>query len=182
LDDFSDQAELILKEKGYEGNYFASSLLEIIKGDFQKIRYKIPFYKWAGVTLLTAIPILAAVLTVGTNSKPPWPGFLLLPISLSLTIFTILNSIFKFRSRFQKACELYMEIESFIFNLLNKIKNVVPNQEGVLIEMLREERIAFERLRKDQLCLFMPETEMKEGTEEKKGHTRKTNQPVEENK
>src|SRR5208337_3374333 len=162
LSSFAQQAQDIIKEKGYDQDlYLARLLLESVEDNLRNILLKIEIYKWAGLLLLTSIPILSAFLSMAVTTKIHWLGEWPVPVtSLLLTFLTILNSIFKFRTRFQRVCELSIQTQHFIFDLLEKLKKIKENDEPALLQMLKEERNAFEKCQKELISLFMPDSEI----------------------
>lgn len=151
----------LLKEKGYDKHsYPLDALLKMVEMNNKYAIRKIRIYKWSGIFLLTLIPLISALLSVLVNLKdnnPIWlPESIVFPLSLALTLFTILNSIFKPSERFAEACRIGIGIDRFIANLLIDLERLKKVDESVLLELVDKKQKDFETYQIELIRMFMP--------------------------
>jgi len=78
-------------------------------------------------------------------------------LSLSLTLLTILNSIFRPGERFREACLLGIKIAHFKSELLTALEEMKKITDASLLELVERYRKAFERYQEQLIGLFLPE-------------------------
>lgn len=132
-----------------------------VDANLQLAANKVRYYKWFGLPLLTVIPLSSALLSVLVSLKDqsgPWwlPTGIMMPLSLFLTLFTILNSIFMPSERFSEACRLGIGIERFIVEFLADLEKLPLIDESTLVELTRKKCEEFEKYKIELIGLFMP--------------------------
>jgi hypothetical protein len=151
----------VLQEKGYEKHcYPLDALLKTVETNNKYAIRKVRVYKWSGIFLLTFIPLISALLSVLVNLKsnsPSWlPESIVFPLSLALTLFTILNSIFKPSERFSEACRIGIGIDRFMADFLIDLERLTKVDESVLLELVDKKRKDFETYQIELIRMFMP--------------------------
>jgi hypothetical protein len=138
----------VLQEKGFKEHcHHLNALLRTVETNSKLVRTKIRFYKWSGLFLLTSIPLVSALVSVsvGLEGKDA-TGLgatlksLSLPLSLLLTVVTILNSIFRPSERFRQACLLGIGIDAFKANFLVTLERLEKVDERALLDLVDEKR------------------------------------------
>lgn len=154
---FIKDAYTILHEKGYKKHCPPlDALSNLVETNDKNTKPKIFCYKWSGLFLLTSIPLISALLSVLVSLKDSWAETLILPLSLLLTLFTILNSIFKPSERFRQACLIGIRINRFKVNLLMELEALPKIDEATLFEVIRNKHGEFEKYQEELIGLFMP--------------------------
>jgi len=147
---FRAEVHSVLKQKGFaEQSHALERLIDTIDVNKELAASKVRIYKPLGLILLTVIPMLAAILSaiLGVNNgiiDGKNVGFYL---SMTLTLFTILNSIFKPSQRFHEACLIGIGIERFTINFiadLEKIKQITSEILANFVEMKRNQFETFQ--------------------------------------
>jgi hypothetical protein len=117
----------ILKERGYEtGSYPLESLAERIEETERSVLRKVRGYKWPGLILLALIPLLSTCISVLVTEKPKavYSTNLLYGMSFTLTLLTVLNSIFRPSERFKEACRMGVDFERIRSDFLVELENL----------------------------------------------------------
>lgn len=157
---FYEDIQIVLKEKDYSRQFYPlEAFAKSVEMNRKYTERKIFIYKWSGLFLLTAIPIISALLTVlvsPNNSTQKLASQYIFLISLSLTIFTILNSIFKPGERFREACRLGVGINNFIIDFLNDLEKINVNEISSLIKLIEKKKKCFELYQMKLIDLFLP--------------------------
>ena len=158
---FRDEVVGLLKSKGYDKRCYP--LEEFTKTFALNKKYadrKIFWYKWSGLFLLTAIPLISALLSVSvsaTGGRFPWlPEALVFFISLALTLFTILNSIFKPSERFQAACRIGIGMNRFMIDFLVALEKMTTIDEAALLALIDRKLKELEKYQERLISMFMP--------------------------
>ena len=154
----------ILQEKGYTHRcHSLDALSETIEKNSNIVNRKINFYKWTGLVLLTLIPLSSALLSVSVSLKSDNATGLeqlilsiSLPLSLSLTVATILNSIFRPSERFRKACLLGIQVDAFKEEFLSDLQRMDNVDEHALLDLVDKKRKEFEKYQEELISMFMP--------------------------
>jgi hypothetical protein len=175
---FKDDVIGVLKKKGYSKHCYPLEVFsESVDTNRKYADTKVFFNKWSGLFLLTAIPLISALLSVLVSNKgnPPFwlPESLAFPVSLALTFFTILNSIFKPSERFQEACRLGIAINNFMIGFLIELEKMEPVNDSELLELIDKKKKEFETYQIKMISMFMPaDTSVQQSTvaETKKRH------------
>ncbi|MDX1251293.1 MAG: hypothetical protein IDH49_03395 [Gammaproteobacteria bacterium] len=154
----------ILQEKGYKKHcHPLEALSNTVETNGKIAARKIRFYKWAGLFLLTLIPLVSALLSVSVGLKDGDTTWLettilslSLPLSLLLTVATILNSIFRPSERFRNACLIGVRIGAFKEDFLSALQRLEKVEERTLLDLVDKKRKDFEKYQEDLIGLFMP--------------------------
>jgi len=161
MNSFYDDIQIILKDKDCSRRiYSLEAFAKTVDMNRKYTERKIFIYKWSGLFLLTAIPLISALLTVlvssnGENSQMLSASYIFL-ISLSLTVFTMLNSIFKPGERFREACRLGIGINNFIIDFLNDLEKINDIETSSLINLIEKKKKCFELYQMKLIDLFLP--------------------------
>lgn len=158
---FRDDVFGVLREKGYQKPcYPLEAFSETVETNNRYAQRKVFFNKWSGLFLLTFIPLISALLSVTVSldgNSPVWlPKSLVFPVSLALTFFTILNSIFKPGERFREACRIGIAINNFTIEFLIELQRMKPVNESALLNLIDNKQREFEPYQKKLISLFMP--------------------------
>lgn len=150
----------ILREKGYKKNCYAlNELCQTIDLNTKNTLTKIRVFKWLGLTLLTAIPLMSTLLSILVSMKEGsqrWSADTFLYLSVALTIFTILNSIFKPSEKFQLASRLGIRIYIFKTNFLIELERMKTINEQDLLALIEAKSLAFLTYQEELVGMFMP--------------------------
>lgn len=157
---FISDANSVLQEKGYKKHcHPLDALSKVVETNSKYATAKICFYKWSGLFLLTSIPLISALLSVLVSLKgggSTWPETTVLPLSLFLTVFTILNSIFKPSERFRQACHIGIRIDRFKADFLMALERLPKIDDSNLLELVDNKRKEFEKYQEELIGMFMP--------------------------
>lgn len=158
---FMNDVLCVLQEKGYNTHcHLFDALSKTVERNSKYVTCKVFAYKWSGLFLLTAIPLISALLSILINhngDSPIWmPTNIVFPLSLFLTFFTILNSIFRPSLRFREACLIGIGIERFRVDFLIDLKRLPPNDEPALLDLIDKKGKEFEAYQIQLIGLFMP--------------------------
>lgn len=158
---FMNDVLCVLQEKGYTTHcHPLDALSKTVEMNCKYAARKVFVYKWSGLFLLSAIPLISALLSILINLKgdsPIWmPTSIVFPLSLFLTLFTILNSIFRPSLRFREACLIGIGIERFRVDFLIDLKRLPQINESALLELIDKKRKEFEAYQIQLIGLFMP--------------------------
>lgn len=160
---FKDDVNKVLERNGYEKQIPALEILiKIVAKNKKYADKKVFLYKWSGFLLLTTIPLISTLISVAYQSGNNANGFfsipnnVLFPLSLTLTLFTILNSIFRPSDRFSEACRIGIGIEHFIIQFLNELEQLgKENLVGILMLISKKEK-EFQKFQFKLIRIFMP--------------------------
>jgi hypothetical protein len=156
----------ILSDSNYEKEcYPLNDLLLNVARTEANVERKVVLYKWFAFLLLMAIPIISAFLSVivaeDANGGTQHAFGALLPyapyFSFTLTLLTILASIFKPGERFQTACFMSIKISHFGSDILAGLEGLSPVDDKKLLEFSHSKREEFERYQEQLVGLFLPE-------------------------
>lgn len=172
----------ILKERGYEMDcYPLESLAERIEETERSVLRKVRGYKWPGLILLALIPILSTCISVLVTKKPEvvYSDKLLYGISFTLTLLTVLNSIFRPSERFKEACRMGVDFERIRSEFLVELENLprvelahahqAKRQDAAHTEEARVHAVVlkFYKLvapyQKELISMFLPEVAVEQG-------------------
>ncbi len=118
---------------------------------------KVNSYKWMGLVLLTSIPIMSALLSALVSLRGiGWLPPAILGLSLALTIFTVVNSLYKPSARFHDACVVNMGIERFKSDFLIALVKGQKWADQDLASLVHEKQGGFDKYQHDLIGLFMP--------------------------
>ena len=164
METFASDAHSVLQHKGYQEDcHPLNALLETVETNSKLATSKISFYKWSGLFLLTSIPLVSALLSVSVGLEvknaigiAALLKSLSLPLSLILTVVTILNSIFRPSERFRHACILGIRIDSFKTDFLVALERLEKVDERALLDIVTMGRKEFVRYQEELIGLFMP--------------------------
>jgi len=164
METFLSDAISVLQEKGYKKHCHAlDALSRIVETNSNIVIRKIRFYKWSGLFLLTSIPLISALLSVSVGLKDGGATWLettilslSLPLSLLLTIVTILSSIFRPSERFRNACLVGIRIDTFKGELLAALERMEKVDECALLDLVDRKRKEFEKYQEELIGMFMP--------------------------
>lgn len=164
---FTDDVHKVLEEKGYAKHCATLDVLaKAVDINNKYVAHKVWFYKWSGLFLLTFIPIVSALLSVLVSLKGQHHWWLsesiVLPLSLALTVFTILNSIFKPSERFSEACLIGVGIELFTVEFFMDLEQMTQIDEPALVELIGKKCKEFQVFEIKQIGIFMPANPPKE--------------------
>jgi hypothetical protein len=158
---FKDRVLAVLEQKGYKKQCPALEMfIEKIEYNKKNACRKVQFNKYPGLFLLTSIPIISALLSalIGLNDHNyAWIDEYVFPISLALTLCTILNSIFKPHERFQTACKIGIKINSFEIALLLELERLESLEDSSLLDFINNKKDEFENYQRMLIDLFLPE-------------------------
>ncbi len=106
----------ILSRKGYSGVcHPLINFADTIEKNAHFANNKVVVYKWLAFVLLLLIPLLSTYVSVVVNMKDDDLFKDSLPYTTGLlTIMTVVNSIYRPRTRFTKSCILGMTIDSLV--------------------------------------------------------------------
>lgn len=158
---FSDDVRSVLKERGYAKQCHAlEALAQAVDENRRYALNKVRFYKWSGFFLLTFIPIISALLSVlvgisDHDGNVP-PETFVFWLSLALTLFTILNSIFAPSKRFNEACRIGIGIQGFMVDFMIELERMSTVDEAALLKLVQEKRKEFEKCEIDLIGMMMP--------------------------
>jgi len=162
--------ELILDEKNCKEPWRPlRELAKEVESTRANLRVKVRWFKWPSFILLVLVPVLSASISVmiGTNWKIL--GFSSTGIlSYILTLFTILNSIFRPRDRFRKACNLQMDLDNlqqkFLIDLERKKRGAIDSD--LLLTQAESLNAFLHPIRQANIDLFLPDSS---GSSDQKG-------------
>lgn len=162
--DFKSDVHGILKEKGFkEPCPPLDALAETVDFNSKLTDTKVFVYKWGGLFLLTSIPLVSALLSVSVGLEAGHATELActlealsLPLSLLLTIGTILNSIFRPTERFRNACLLGIRITAFKSDFLVALERLEKVDKPALLDLVDTKRKEFEPYQKELIGMFLP--------------------------
>ncbi len=150
----------VLKEKGYDKKCHALEMfLNSIEFNSKNNSRKVWINKYSGLFLLTSIPIISASLSVLINLKSQNDSLsysLVFGISIALTLFAILNSIFTPGEKFQLSCEIGIMIDNFKIGFLIDLERLDSIEDSSLLELIDKKKDEFETYQKMLISLFMP--------------------------
>lgn len=156
---FISDVNSVLQEKGYKKHcHPLDALLEMVEMHNKNTLSKVRLYKWSGFFLLTSIPLISALLSVSVSLKGNgsiWEA-IALPVSFILTVFTILNSIFKPSERFSKACLIGIQIDRFKADFLMTLERLPKIDDSTLLDLVDKKRKEFGKYQEELIGLFMP--------------------------
>lgn len=114
---------------------------------------KLLFYKWSGLFLLLAIPLIAASVSADLITKryASW----IAPLSLLLTALTILNAALRPNQRFPLLCNIGVGIRDIKMSLLLDIVNV--NTENELKKCVNQRHQELDKFSRDLIGTFLPQ-------------------------
>jgi len=164
---FAKTVHEVLHELGYQKtNQALEYLIDEVQNNRKLARNKVTFYKWPGWILLTAIPLASALLSVLVGADPSKlidSKELVAPLSLGLTLFTILNTVFGPGKRFSEACHIEIRIERFIVEFLVDLQRLgkthdaqSPEFESALLDLVVKKRKDLEQYQIELIGMFMP--------------------------
>ena len=161
MTNFREDVLGVLKEKGYTQHcYPLEAFSKTVDTNRKYAEGKVFFNKWSGLLLLTSIPLISALLSILVSFKgnnPIWlPESMVIPLSLALTLFTILNSIFKPSERFQEACRIGIAINNFIIDFLIELERMKTVEESALLQLINKKQKEFETYQIKLISMFMP--------------------------
>jgi len=124
------------------------------------INSKVFLYKWSGLIILTAVPIISTILSILASESPTESITAIVRyLSYSLTLLTLFNSIFKPKERFREVCSMGIRINDLRNAFLGKIETLPSAIEEeklhALAAQFSKELVPFE---KELIGLFLPET------------------------
>jgi hypothetical protein len=164
--EFLLNAKKILEAKGFTKDHPAlNELIGAIHFDQCSTQRKILWYKWPGLILLVATPLISALISIAIASSGDKNSYLLPPnvlaialplASLTLTIMTIFDSAFKPAERFKRACKIGIEIQNFKGQLLADLQQLSTEEE--LNKYIPQKRQKFTQFSMALVDLFLPET------------------------
>jgi hypothetical protein len=102
---------------------------------------------------------MSALLSVSVGIKDQnwaWMQSYSLPLSLLLTLFTILNSIFKPGERFREACLIGIGIDRFKADLLMALEGLPQIDDAALLKIVQDKRAEFEPYQVELIGMLMP--------------------------
>ena len=129
----------------------------------RNVKRKVFMYKWTGLALMTLIPILSAVISTLLPMKGSGDQnsrLLLEILSFSLTLLTILNSIFKPGERFRSICSLGIRVDDLGDQVLERLEELVAQgkiDERSLLAIVDRHRRQLDSYRELLIDLFLPE-------------------------
>jgi len=153
----------ILSERGHHGVCQPlDGLAETIEDTERNVARKVKVYKWPGLILLAAIPILSTSLSVvvtGTKSGPAWLSVpaLSFVLSYTLTVLTVLNSIFRFSERFKEACRIGVDFEQIKSSFLMELESLPVLDEVHLHTLVTKFSKLVAPYQKELISMFLPE-------------------------
>jgi hypothetical protein len=159
---FTQEVLSVLQDKGYKKHCRPlDALTRTVEATSRNAARKVRAYKWFGFALLTFIPIISALLSVLVNLESPNPGWLpaktlLFPLSLSLTLLTILNSVFKPSEKFREACLIGIGIDRFTADFMIELERMAKVDDATLLELIDKKRREFEMYQIELIGMFMP--------------------------
>ncbi|GAB2887493.1 hypothetical protein GCM10027046_14740 [Uliginosibacterium flavum] len=159
---FTIDALGVLQEKGYRKHcHPLDTLSRTFEMTSKNVASKVRFYKWFGFILLTIIPIISALISVLISLKNPGSDWLpaeamVFPLSLTLTLLTILNSIFKPSEKFREVCLIGIGIERFAVDFMVALERMPKVDESSLLELIDKKRKEFETYQIELIGMFMP--------------------------
>ena len=152
---FLAESKSILHTKGYNKEFYPlEELARSVKYNQENTMRKIRVYKWSGFFLLTAIPLISAFLSVAIKADEL--SSVIFPLSLILTLMTVLNAIFRPGERFQHVCLIGIKIDSFKTYFLTELMILEPINDSALATFINKKRKEFESHQKELIGLFMP--------------------------
>ncbi len=172
METFLTDVIIILQEKGYKKHcHPLDALSKTVETNTKIATRKIRFYKWTGLFLLTSIPLVSALLSVSVGLKDGGATWLettilslSLPLSLLLTVATILNSIFRPSERFRNACLVGIHVDAFKEDFLVALQRLEKVEEHILLDFVDKKRKEFEKYQEELIGMFMPmETSAQQG-------------------
>lgn len=160
--------QLLVAHSYSKACYPLEDLVSTIMGTEKIIWRKLKTYKWFGFILLTAIPVTSTILSVaitsnggeggaGTGDIFAWLKPYVPHLSVSLTLMTLLNAIFKPSERFQTVCSLSIKVSHFKSDVMAEIEKLSPFNEQKLLDLVDKFRSSFEPYQEQLVGLFMPE-------------------------
>jgi hypothetical protein len=170
-----EKARIILQERGYRRTcYPLEDLARDIDNTQRSVVRKVFVYKWTGLALLTLIPILSALISSLLSMDEPKASTLATltkTLSFSLTLLTILNSIFKPGERFRSICSLGIQVADFSNQALESLERIPKNSldEMSLLVVVGRLRRHLDSYREQLIDLFLPEASQLPGRR-KDGH------------
>jgi hypothetical protein len=132
-------------------------LAERIDFNWNNVKGKIKWYKWPGMILLVAIPLLATFVSVLLAEGATWAKY----FSYVLTLLALFSSIFRPRERFLKCCDLEMQIAEFrdeyLAELEKRLAEGKPVEKDKLLDFGLTMSHQFALLQRKLFQLFLPE-------------------------
>ena len=146
----------ILNERGYEKTCLPlEAVAQRVEGIHRNIRLKLIFYKWSSLFILILIPLISTLLSIFVTKN--LTGVWVDSFAYSLTILTLLNSIFRPSFRFKELCEMGLGVQELKDEFVTRLENLTKIDEGKL-HMIREDcdrrLLPYE---KRMIALFLPE-------------------------
>jgi len=157
-----EKTRKILRDRGYRKTcYPLEDMAQAIDETKRNVKRKVGIYKWTGLALLTLIPILSALMSalLSMETKAPTLMSLTRTLSFSLTLLTILNSIFKPGERFRSICSLGIQVDDFGSLALESLTRIPQDKldELFLLALVDKRRKRLDSYRKQLIDLFLPE-------------------------
>ena len=138
-----------------------TELLNEIHEEEVSTHRKLLFYKWSGLFLLLAIPLIAASVSADLITKryASW----IAPLSLLLTALTILNAALRPNQRFPLLCNIGVGIRDIKMSLLLDIVNVnTENELKKCVNQRHQNWISFRETLLARSCLRQPKVPSRE--------------------
>ena len=162
----AQQTENLLKRRSFTTELPA--LKELVGSyDFNndKIQTKIKCYKWAGYSLLFAIPLISTLVAFMANASdeaplgPPasWMQAWVPTMSLGLAVLTVINSIVKPAVRFERSCRVGIDFFHWRCAFLEKLEQIDLKKDGALLEYVTDARKEFRKLQLADIGLALPD-------------------------
>lgn len=160
----TDVVDILNQKKIVEHSHALERLIESVSQNQRLALSKVRAYKPFGLILLTVVPLLAALLSALIAAKqmviPLLPPGGIEPVeillSVTLTMLTILNSIFKPSQRFQQACLIGIGIERFTTEFMADLEGMTDISPKSLADFVKWQHNDFEKFEVALIELALP--------------------------
>ena len=161
------QVEFVLDRKGYRAELpLLMEMMQSFEYNSNLIMLKIKFYKYGGLVLLIAIPVVSTIIASivniseckGSGAATNWCGAWALPtLTLCLALLTVLNSIFKPSVRFARVAQIGVELFHWRCEFLRDLEAEDSWDDKKLMALLTEKLKTFQKIEEAQIDLALPD-------------------------
>jgi hypothetical protein len=160
----------IFEKSQHRKYYYLEDAAKTLDELHRNVIIKVRLYKWTALAVLTLIPIFSTFLSVLLSEKNGALTPILVYVSYTLTLLTLLSSIFNPGERFKRICVIGIELADIRTWALENLEQLTPSEESVhdFANKLREKLHPYEVQLVD---LFLPEVRTR--TSEKESDAKK---------
>jgi hypothetical protein len=161
-DELVVQAKAILQDHGYQKPcHPLEALARRIQNTERNLSIKIFVYKWTGLSLLVLIPIISTVISLLVAGEKSLvaisPSKWLYGLSCTLTLLTVLNSIFRPSERFKEGCRMGVDFDLIRSYFLAELEEMSAVDEAHLHALVHKFDELVAPYQKELISMFLPE-------------------------